>query len=202
MAEGIFTSDGKPVDVEAVKAGADVDFSAAMAAPVVGDEKTLPKRPVRDAEAPSKDKPRTVKRGRPVGSTSKPKPAEATPRPLATRQERRDAIAGVVQLGAAGCMLVGQRAPDPVPFAADAVVLSANAAPLAEAVADVCEKDAKFAAVVDKIAIAGPYGALITVTFALGSQIARNHGVGMPGTTDPRDIVKAAQAEQDMAQAA
>jgi len=188
VAEGVVTADGRPLDLEESRDKIDRDFAAAMAEPA-GDEKAPPKRPEKALTEPPADKPRvTGKRGRPPKAESAPKAAA----PVASHADRVQAVQGLVQLAAVGCMAVGQRMPDPVPFQADAVVLSENSASLGEAVALTCDADARLAALVDKIAVAGPYAALVTAVFSVGMQLVRNHGVPVPGTADPKEIVKAA----------
>jgi hypothetical protein len=200
MAEGIVTPDGTPVDIDPAEADKiEQTFAKAMGDPDPGQEKAPPRR----AEKPQggsggQDKPR-VKRGprqAPQGSTGPKKTA-----PVVSRADRVNAVKGLVQLSATGCVLASSRVKNPVPFQADAVVLVANSDQLAEAVADTAANDARFAALVDKIATAGPYASLVTVTFAIGAQMARNHGVPIPGMADPGDIVKSA-TEAEMAAAA
>lgn len=191
MPEGLFSADGKPIAADAAAPSSAPDtqpFYHAMAAPP-GDEKAPPKRAKRestDSPAPRTDKPRVTNTGKKTADTSK-----KTAKPAASHAERVQAVQGLVQLGAAGCLLVSQRVPNPVPLQADSAVLAGSSEALAEAVANTADQDERFAAMVDRLAVAGPYGALITGTFAIGMQVARNHGVNLPGTQDPADIVAA-----------
>jgi hypothetical protein len=195
MAEGVFTADGKPVDLDAEREDIDREFARAMAEPP-GEEKAPPKRGPKAEPGPSEEKPRVDKeppkrRGRPPGSGK----AQAQPAAAASRIDRVQAVQGLIQLAAAGCLMASGRAKNPVPLKADAITLAGNSEGLATAVADAAEQDEKLARLVDKIAVAGPYGALIVVAFGVGSQLARNHGIQMPGTADPADLVKQAEAQ-------
>lgn len=154
----------------------DQDFARAMSAPV-GDATDL-KKPAEQKQAPrqSASRPRTT--GAKRGPKAAPKASSysappVTPELTATRSE---GISGLVQIGAMGCLAYGART-DSVAFKADAVTLANYSKPLGDAVADAAAKNPQFARIVDKITNAGPYAALVGVTFGLGMQLARNHGV-------------------------
>jgi hypothetical protein len=192
MAEGVVTSDGKLLDLDAARERIDRDFATAMAEPT-GEEKAPPKRAPREPVEPPEDKPRVTRTGKRVGrppgsASSAAKPPKAAA-PVVTHGDRVQAVQGLVQLVAVGCVMVSQRVPDPVPFQADAATLAGNSEQLGEAVAVTCDQDERLAALVDKIAVAGPYAALITAVFGVGMQVARNHGVPVPGTVDPKELV-------------
>jgi hypothetical protein len=198
MPEGVVTPDGKPVDADPA-AETEQAFARAMSEPQ-GDDKAPPKRAERKPE-PSSERPR-VKRS-PARPRASQKPSE--PVPGLSKAERVEGVKGLVQLGAVGVSLVGQRVPEPqkTAFLADAVTLSVSSDQLAEAVADTCDKDPRLARVIDRVCSAGPYGALVIAAFTVGKQIARNHGVNMPGTHAPEDLVAyQAQQEAEMAAAA
>lgn len=192
--EGIQTPDGKPVDVDPAKADQiEQNFARAMSEPV-GDDKQPPRRPAR-APGGAQD-PARVKRGR--------KPADAptarseAPTPL-SRSARVEGCKGVVQVTGAVLMFASTRVKNPIPLAADSLVIVGNADQLSEAVADTAEADPRFAVIVDKICAAGPYGALISVAFGIGAQCARNHGLPVPGTAAPEDLIRAAQDAANVA---
>ena len=188
MTEGIVTPDGKPVPVE-LNAPEETEkaFARAMSEPAGADDKAPPKRAERKPAAPkSADKPRVTRGpGRPPKSDSAAKPG-------LSKELRVQGVAGIVQLAAGGCLLAergtGQKA-----YKADAITLASSAADIGSAVADVADQDERFARVIDKVCAAGPYSALISVMFSVGSQIARNHGAAVPGTADPDDLIKAAE---------
>ncbi len=191
MAEGVQTPDGKPVEVTPANADqVERDFARAMTEPA-GDDKAPPRRTERAQEA-RREAPR-VKRGRKPADASagKPEPSKGL-----SRSARVEGVKGIVQVVAAGCVFASTRVKNPVPLAADGLVLADGAGSFAEATAEVCEHDPRMAALVDRVASAGPYGALITVGFQLGSQIARNHGLPVPGTTAPEDLIKAVQGDE------
>lgn len=188
MAEGIQSADGKPLDVDPAKADTNREFAAAMAAPA-GDDKAPPRKAPRE-QTQTQDKPR-VRKGRPPGSTSKPK---ETPPAALSREQKLQGIQGIVQLGAGGCLLA-ERATGSKSFKADAITLASSADAIAQAVIETAEIDERFSRVVDKICTVGPYGALLTVALSVGTQIARNHGANMPGTQDPDELIKLAEQE-------
>lgn len=192
MAEGITTPDGKPVDVDITAAEkTEQAFARAMSEPP-GDEKAPPRRSERTSPAaPGSDGPR-VKRGpgRPPKTTTEAPKAKITG---LTHEARKQGVQGLVQLAAGACLLV-ERATDQVAFRADAITLATSAEDLGEAIAATCDQDERMARVIDRICAAGPYSALITVAFSVGSQIARNHGAQVPGTNSPEDLIQMAEA--------
>ena len=192
MPEGIVTPDGKPVDVDITAAEkTEQAFARAMSEPP-GDDKAPPRRSERASAPGAPAEGARVKRG--PGRPRK----DATEAPKAkiaglSHEARKIGIQGIVQLAAGGCLLA-ERATGQKAFRADAVTLASSADELSEAVAATCDADEKFARVVDKICAAGPYSALISAVFSVGSQIARNHGASVPGTHDPEDLIAMAEA--------
>lgn len=149
----------------------------------------LPKRD--KAEAPKRP------RGRPRTTSTQKAAPKATPKVSAglSRDVRVQGVQGIVQLGAAGCVILGKVTPgQEIAFQADAITLASSAEQIAEAVADTCAADERFARVVDKVCTVGPYGALIQVMFSVGMQIARNHGAPVPGHAPEELIEMATQA--------
>lgn len=191
--EGVETSDGKPLDLDAVKA--EQDFSRVMSTPPDSDDKAPPKRRERAAK-PSGDteKPRV---GRSPG-----RPSKDAARAVAglSHEVRKQGMTGLAQLGAGLCAVVGNTTGQ-VSFKADAITLASNADDIGEACAATADQDERFARVVDKLCAAGPYAALIGVMVGVGSQIARNHGLDMPGTQPPEQLIQAAVEQTEMAAA-
>lgn len=195
MAEGIETSDGKPLDLDAAKQ-ADHDFARAMATPPDSDEKAPPKRGERQAKpASASDKARV---GRSPG-----RPSKDAAKAVAglSHQVRKDGMTGLAQLGAGLCAIVG-KSTGQLAFQADAITLASSAEDIGEACAQTADQNEQFARVVDKLCAAGPYAALIGVMVGVGSQVARNHGLDMPGTVAPEQLIQAAVEQTEMAAAA
>lgn len=191
MAEGILTPDGKPAGVDLTAPDeVERDFARAMSEPA-GDEKAPPRRAQKPQEPPGDGEKPRVRRspGRPPKTATEAQKAKSEG---LSHEVRRQGIEGLVQLSAGACLLVergtGQKA-----FRADAITLASNAGELGEAIAATADADDRFARVVDKICSAGPYSALISVMFSVGSQIARNHGAPVPGTTSPEDLIAMAE---------
>jgi hypothetical protein len=193
VAEGIQTPEGQPVNVDIDNADRiEQDFARAMSEPA-GDDKQPPKRTQKLQEG-TREAPR-VKRGRKPADAATAAPKAA---PGLSKAARVEGVKGLVQLGAGGCAL-GARAVKndglKLSLNADAITLASSADDLAEAVAATCEADEKFAHVIDRICAVGPYGALISVTLAIGTQVARNHGVDLPGTHAPEDLLAMAETQ-------
>lgn len=102
----------------------------------------------------------------------------------AAATERSDRIAavvdaiGIVQIPLATAAAVEQRRVGPNEvgsFTLDIVALESHKAPLAEAITDLAESYPVLGAVLDKLAKATPFGALLSVAVSLGVQIAENH---------------------------
>jgi hypothetical protein len=186
MPEGVSTEDGRPLHLD--PAEGERAFAAAMAAPPGGGEdKTAP--PKRDAK-PQRDAPRGRPRVAKGGAKAAP-PRQALP-PAPSHSEVVTGVKGIIQIPAAVCLMLSQRAADPVPLKADAITLASSADELAEAVAATCDADERFARIVAKVITAGPYAALAGAVISVGTQVARNHGAPMPGTTDPAELVRMA----------
>jgi hypothetical protein len=190
------TPDGNPVDVTVPdKAAVDREFAAAMA-----DARPDPQAPPRRAAPiPPDGAPPRRPRGRPP-KEARPRTAAAAAVPL-TDAQRTAGIKGIVQVTAA-ITLMAARATGKQAYRADAVTIASNADEVAVAALDVAHADPKFAAALDKVCAAGPYGALITVAVSIGSQCARNHrpSLKIPGTVDPAKLL-AAQDEAELAAA-
>lgn len=113
-----------------------------------------------------------------------PSPANLQARQEAAQRERADRITavseaiGMVQIPLATLAAVEQRriGKDEVgSFTLDIVTIDSHKAPLAEAITDLAEHYPVLGAVLDKLAKATPFGALLSVAISLGAQLAENH---------------------------
>lgn len=190
MDEGLATADGAQLSLAPPDpADTQREFAQAMAASNPGDADAPPKRASRarsdDAGQPRTRKPRT---------TTKPADTRTAPVQLLSGSEIVTGVKGLCQVAAALPALASKRVKDPkleLALKADAITIASAADDIAQACADTAAADPKFAALMAKICQAGPYAALMTVAFGVGTQLARNHGVAsMPGTIDPGDLVK------------
>lgn len=192
--EGIETQDGKPLDLDTA-AKAEQDFARAMSTPPDSDEKAPPKRRERASKtAVAEEKPRV---GRSPG-----RPSKDAAKAVAglSHEVRRQGMAGLAQLGAGLCAIVG-KSTGQIAYQADAITLASSADDIGEACAQTADQNEQFARVVDKLCAAGPYAALIGVMVGVGSQVARNHGLEMPGTVPPEKLIEAAVQQAEMAAA-
>lgn len=193
MPEGLQLPDGKPVSLDPV-ADAERDFNRAMAAN--DPEPAAPPRRQKPADGDPEARP-SRGRGRPPKSARAPQAVKKVPSPQ-TDAERKSGVQGLVQIGAAVCMLLDQRTPDSnIAFRADAITLANASDPIADAVVEVARNNAQFAATIDRITSAGPYAALISVGFSVGLQLASNHGLKaaqMMGAHSPEAIVASVEA--------
>jgi hypothetical protein len=142
-----------------------------------------PPRTESQSKRPSSSRPRS----RPTGGSSKPKKAPE-------RKDYRTPILGIGQLAAAPCLLAGQalRRPELI---ADAAAITINTPPIADAINELAHEDAQVAAILDKLLVVGPYGALLAATMPLIAQIVTNHRASvLPitqafGAVDPERLV-------------
>lgn len=173
------------------KDAADREFERAMVTPSDGG---LPQRQALPADDP---KPR---RGRkPKAEQPRVTAAAAAAGPLGNA-DRRKGVKAVVQVGAA-IPLVLARATGKDAYKADAVTIANSADDIAGACADAADADPRFAAALDRVCQAGPYGALITVAFGVAGQLVRNHrpGLEIPGTVHPDKLLAGPEPEQQAA---
>lgn len=182
------TADGQPVDVTPIdRAAVNASFSQAMNDDGP-DDKAPPKRQPRQ---PAEDKPTRAR-------TVKADKARATAKPAVTLDDaqRATGVQGLAQLGA-GVAAMAAKASGSSALLADSLTI-VNAAPaVADACVQVAKNDPRFAAVLDRVCSTGPYGALITVAFGVGMQLARNHkpGLSLPGTVHPDQVLASAMPE-------
>lgn len=202
MAE-LVTPDGDPVAAEAEEVNR--DFARAMATDSP-EPAAPPRRPPDGPQPPAR------RRGRPPKDQRARTGGGAATGPLSDA-DRAQGVKGVVQVGAGLCLLAsratakpgkdGKRADNPA-FKADAITLASAADELAGACVQTARADPKFAALIDKVAGVGPYGALITCAFGISAQLARNHKptAHFPGTTDPAELIAQAGKQEQPGQVA
>ena len=203
MAEGLMTAAGAPIDAPSTE-DTERAFARAMATPPSGTAddpgEGPPAPPKHDPEAPFGRKtdgtPKKGPGGRPVQPKhDKPRvaagPSAATPVTPERRAKWTEGLAGYGQLVGAGFIMAHQRTGN-LAFQADAITISSAAPDIAAAVADVAAQDERTARLLDKLVSAGPYGALITVGFQVGAQLAANHGVKQAlalGAVPPENVI-------------
>lgn len=193
MAEGLSTADGKPLSLAPPADAADTErrFAQSMAASKPGDADAPPRRGDRAAGDAKPSRARTTK------GASKASAVTGPAAPL-SHAEIVTGVQGLCQVVAAVPLLLSKRVQAEktrVALKADAITIVSRAEEIADACAQTAAADPKFAALMTRVCQAGPYAALMTVAFSVGSQVARNHGMGsLPGTMDPAEMVR--QAEQ------
>lgn len=116
--------------------------------------------------------------------------------PLPGRKDAyKEGLNGLLQLGA-GITL---------PFApADAAAILEHGDNVSEAVADLAISDERIAALLDKVLVAGPYGAVLAAVVPMVAQFAVNHGMlpaGILGTRTPEHLVMGLLGEEAVKQA-
>lgn len=143
-----------------------------------------------DASAPAA--PATPRRGRPPGSANKAKSSPTkrkTKAQLAAERgqgarspdERKAAMLDTIaltQIPLSGLAVIEQRGladGEVGSFTLDLVTIEGHKEPLADAVIGLAEQYPVLGRVLDKLAVATPFGALLSVTLSLGVQIAENH---------------------------
>lgn len=204
MAEGLQTPDGKKIEVT------EADFARAMAAPEP-DEPVAAAPPRKDPDAPyGRTKDGAPKRG-PGGRPSKhdaPRAAKAAPNTSAVTSEtpqqadkrRSDGVKGIVQQAAMATTIAYTVTQDKA-FYADAITLTSFAEPMADAVVQTARVNPGFAKLVDRISNIGPYAALGSVVIGMSIQLAANHGLRLPGSSDPAELIEAFEKENVTADA-
>lgn len=71
----------------------------------------------------------------------------------------------------------------------DAAALAIHGPTLIDAIDKTAQADPRFASVVDRLVIVGPYGMLVAASIPLVAQLVRNHGgPKLPGTEDPNAL--------------
>lgn len=200
------TAGGKAVDLpdDEKRAGINATFEQAMNADPDGDEAKAPPRkaPPATMVPRSQDAPRRRAR---TPKDEKARTASKAPSVALSDAQRAEGVKGLAQLGAGLCLMAG-KATGSDAWRADAITIASNADEIADACVQTAKANAAFAATLDKVCAAGPWGALIGVAVGVGSQIARNHrpGLSLPNTMDPKEILRLAdeQEQENLPQAA
>ena len=105
----------------------------------------------------------------------------------AINERRAQGVRGWAQLAAGILYMVP-------PLRADAAAVVLHTPAIATEAANVADEDERAAALLDRIASVGPYGALITAVAGLAVQLAVNHGLlkpGVMGSHDPDALMSA-----------
>lgn len=189
MAPTLETTDGTPVDVTPVDPeSVNAAFQAAMLDDGP-DEQALPKRQRRTPAADADGDAPKPRRGRPAKEDRSRTTAKAPV--VLDDAARREGVKGFAQIGAALALGVA-KATGNAAWLADAVTIESAAGDIADACAKTAAADPRFAAALDRVCNVGPYAALITVGFQVGSQLARNHRpqLTLPGTVHPDELLK------------
>lgn len=153
-----------------------------------------------------------AKPGRRPGTPNTGPRKAAPPRPKAKKQTASSGgrarggrpdyargIMGLLQLAAAPLMVAGAKNDAAL---ADAAALTVHGPPIAEALDDLAQERPEFAAVLDRVLSAGPYGALLSAALPLVAQLAVNHGLvpdqigAIVGAQPRRDLVSMLRPQQ------
>jgi len=182
------TTSGERVDVTPPGAEeTNARFRAAMTSDGP-DDQAPPKRAADSVAADGK-----AKRG--PGRPRKEDKSRAVPATVTALDDktRAEGVKGVAQI-VAGIAMMGGKAAKNDALQADAITIASRAGELADAAVQTAHADPVFAARLDKICAAGPYGALIMVAVGIGTQCVRNHkpDLKLPGTVHPSEILAAA----------
>jgi len=191
------TTDGRAVDVTPIDPD---EVSRQMQASLNDDgpsEQAPPKRQPRTAPAGDAPKPRRARKPKEDQARTTDK-AEQTPPPPpspAVTAKRASSAEETFRLAGTCLLLVGKVTHMPS-FTADGFVVNANAAPLAEKLADVAAVEPQIAKWLDKAPSAKvtAWMGLASVAAGLGLQAAANHKLikpGSMGTADPAEIIAA-----------
>lgn len=151
---------------------------------------------------PYKRNPESYRGGRKRRADGTPPPKRNArpnqPNSAAQTQARGQGIFELLSIPVAGLAMAGQ-ATNSKPLVADAIVLGKGAAPIATAVAQLAEQDARVAQLVDSLIQTGPYAALFTALMPVAVQIGANHSERFAeiatslGAQSADDVIRAAQ---------
>lgn len=154
--------------------------------------------PVTGPLPPNPIVPPTRARGRPKRPSPPPAPPRAPaakPKPKGKdRKDYKTPILGLGQLAAAPCLLAGQALRNPA-FIADAAAVTMHTPPIAEAIDELANTDPQVAAVLDRLLVVGPYGAVLAASLPLAAQIVTNHNSKVLsvtqafGSVDPEHLI-------------
>lgn len=127
-------------------------------------------------------------------SYTAPKPVKGKKTSAAVKgPDYRPALHGLLAIPQMALGVLAGRNPT---FALDAITLAKFTGPLVDAVQDAAGQDQRLAAALEKLNTVGPYGALVGVAVAMGTQLAANHGklpAGQFGTSTPDDLMADAE---------
>lgn len=197
MAPTLTDLDDHPISLDAGESGGSTDPAELDQAP---PRRTAPP-PTPAPAGPGPRRPgRPPRADRPRADRAR---VTAPPAPSLDDDARAAGVRGLVQIPAGVLLLAGKVTKKDV-YIADGVAVASVADDTAAACVQIAKTDPKFAAALDKICAVGPYGALITVAFSLGTQIARNHNPArkLPGTIHPDELLKAQRDMEEKADAA
>lgn len=135
-----------------------------------------------------------------------PGAARTAPRKPAARKPAvspyEAAVAGPLQMLATSLAITGAAQKSPV-LVADAHAIGKHAPVIAKALAEIADQDPRVAAVLERLAQVGPWGALVGALVPLALQLAANHGAsaaitfgGALGVVHPQALLDEALAEQ------
>jgi hypothetical protein len=206
------TTDGKPLDPTADPDAVNAAFAAAASADPTPDEQAPPRRQPRTAPADGAPKQKRSYTRKPKEDQSRTadKAPEAAPAPPSPEVTAKRAASAEETFRLAGtCLLLVGKVTHMPSFTADGFVVNANAAPLAEKLADVAAVEPQIAKWLDKAPSAKvtAWLGLASVVGGLGLQAAANHKLlkpGQMGTSDPAEIIRlneeALEAQQKAAE--
>jgi hypothetical protein len=117
--------------------------------------------------------------GRTSARTGTPPPKRPAAPPKKGRVDYKTGVKGLLQLLSmvpAGLARFAKSPKHQAACMADVVAVQMHADPIAEAIDQTAQNDARLAAALDKVLTIGPYGLIIASVMGLGAQIAANHG--------------------------
>jgi hypothetical protein len=120
--------------------------------------------------------------------------ATARPKPTGKRKAYKEDAAGLLQIAQIPLAVLARVTKNPT-FTVDLIAIEKHSDGLTTAIAELAEKNDKVAEALNKLAVAGPYGALVAAITPLVMQLATNHGIPMPGTEDPQAMFDAFVAD-------
>jgi hypothetical protein len=191
------TKDGMLLDPTADPDAVNATFSQAMNHDPEPDAQAPPRRQPRAQAAPDAPKRRPGRPRKEDASRIADKPAEEAPAPPSPEVTAKRAGSAEEAFRLTGtCLLLVGKVTHMPSFTADGFVVNANAAPLAEKLADVAAVEPQIARWLDKAPSAKvtAWMGLASVAAGLGLQAAANHKLikpGSMGTADPAEIIKA-----------
>jgi hypothetical protein len=120
-----------------------------------------------------------------MGNPKKPAPPPKSvivKEPKTIADQRADAVDGIFQLVGLGCIMVGQYA--------DAGAINMHGHDISVEIADLAEKNAPIANVIDNLLQIGPYAGLVMAVMPLAMQLLANHKVMSAEKMTGMNVVK------------